>query len=177
MIVIRRKCFSTPDLSGYESRPGNAFRAPKVKIDGEWMTHPEANEYLQSKPSKSYEVGSTAAETHEKNKSGWVSPWEREQAEREAEAARQGELRSQVPGVIEPGKEQEYLDDKVAADEAAKAMAQANQKRKDDLTKGAMIGAGVAAVGAAGYGAYKAWKKKQAKKKAANAAAEDKFKK
>ena len=41
----------------------------------------------------------------------------------------------------------------------------------------AIGGAAVAAVGAGGYAAYKAWKKKQAKKKAAAAQAEDKFKK
>jgi hypothetical protein len=46
-----------------------------------------------------------------------------------------------------------------------------------DLGKDAAIAGGVAAAGVAGYAAYKAWKKKQAKKKAAAAEAEAKFKK
>jgi uncharacterized protein HemX len=44
-------------------------------------------------------------------------------------------------------------------------------------SKAGLIGAGVAAVGAGGYAAYRAWKKKQAKKKAAKAQAETKFNK
>lgn len=41
--------------------------------------------------------------------------------------------------------------------------------------KAGLIGAGIAAAGAGGYAAYKAWKKKQAKKKEAQAQAEAKF--
>ena len=46
-----------------------------------------------------------------------------------------------------------------------------------DLGKDAAIAGGVAAAGVASYAAYKAWKKKQAKKKAAADEAEAKFKK
>ena len=49
------------------------------------------------------------------------------------------------------------------------------QEHGHSLERDLAIGAGVAAVGAGGYAAYKAWKKKQAKKKEAQAQAEAKF--
>lgn len=49
------------------------------------------------------------------------------------------------------------------------------QEHGHSLERDLAIGAGVAAAGAGGYAAYKAWKKKQAKKKEAQAQAEAKF--
>ena len=75
-----------------------------------------------------------------------------------------------TPWIIAPGKENEF-----AAEEKVRAAAEA--KKEEDLKKGALAAAGVAAVGTAGYAAYKAWKKRQAKKKDASSQAEEKFKK
>ena len=182
-MIVRRKCFSSPKRNvwtgvyvnedGREERMGNGFQAAtgaytprterQVKVDGKWMTKSDAERYLQRQDN--YELGSTAAESYEKNNPKWTTPWEREQEAKAAEEAKQKELRGRVPSVVAPGKEQEYLDFK---DEEAAAATD----KKDKLVKGALIGAGAAAVGAAGYGAYKAWKKR---KMGAKKAAEEKF--
>lgn len=92
-----------------------------------------------------------------------------EKKEREAfeVAARES---GNTPWVVAPGKETEWAEDEYNAMMAKREAAE----KKEKMTKGALVGAGVAAVGAAGYGAYKAWKNK---KRAAKKAAEEKYKK
>ena len=86
-----------------------------------------------------------------------------------------------TPWVIAPGKELDWHEDEAnrltAEEEARKAAEAAMAKKEENMKNGTLAAAGVAALGAGGYAAYKAWKKKQAKKKAATAQAEDKFKK
>lgn len=101
---------------------------------------------------------------------------------REREAFEAGTRNSgATPWVVAPGKELDWHEDEVnrlaAEEEARKAAEAAMAKKEENLKKGSLAAAGVAALGAGGYAAYKAWKKKQAKKKAATAQAEDKFKK
>ena len=183
-MIVRRKCFNWSgnwtDESGRKYRKGNAIQAatgtwgPKtetqVNINGRWMPESKVDEYLRKRDS--YQRGSTAAEAHDLNKPEDFVPETgalREHLDKEA-ASREARNNNDVPSVIAPGKEGEYLVDERerAAEKAAKSAAN---------KKAALIAGGVAAVGAGGYAAYKAWKKKQAKKKAAAAEAESKFKK
>ena len=101
----------------------------------------------------------------------------REREDFEAGTRNSGE----TPWVVAPGKESDWHEDEVnrlAAEEEARKAAEADMaKKEENMKKGTLAAAGVAALGAGGYAAYKAWKKKQAKKKAATAQAEDKFKK
>lgn len=110
----------------------------------------------------------------EKYESPLYNDWKAKRDENRANKTLREE--NDVPSVVAPGQESSYVDMKKeeAEAEALKTRMEAEAAKKDKMAKGAIIGAGVAAVGAGSYAAYKAWKNK---KKAAKKEAEEKFKK
>ena len=114
------------------------------------------------------------------NKELGITVWNRnEDANVAAREARQAEMKESFDKNERKIARAEKWDDRKTAVKNTLQDLDASYEDKTgrDLGKDAAIAAGVAAVGAAGYGAYKAWKKRHSEKKAANAAAENKFKK
>lgn len=109
-----------------------------------------------------------------------ISFWKRNDAD---SVARRDARRAELQEVYNKNEEkiarqEKWQDRKLAAKHKIQDWDAAYEdKTGRDLGKDAAIAGGVAAAGAVGYAAYKAWKKKQANKKAAAAEAEAKFKK
>ena len=115
---------------------------------------------------------------HNVNKELGITVWNRnEDANVAAREARQAELKAAYDkNEKKIARAEKWEDRKLAAKHTLQDLdASYEDKTGRDLGKDAAIAAGVAAVGAGGYAAYKAWKKKQAKKKEAQAQAEAKF--
>lgn len=170
MMYIRRKCFSHPMFgtpTGPEIMENGENLSKKIRHGIEDGKR-EANQLAENaavKAERLKEDSIIAGKRAWRNVKEFKNPFHRTTGDKIADATR-GAGRKVADSFRHVKHEYQDLSDNYAQDHG--------HSLERDLAIG---GAAVAAVGAGGYAAYKAWKKKQAKKKAAAAQAEEKFKK